>query len=68
MSFKHDAEFTALIDELFPKRKPPRPKLVVSEDRVVRDIDMPVRPRDPNYRNAQDRVVSVRVPDPDWLH
>src|SRR5689334_19422046 len=63
-----DPEIMALIDEVYgPRPKPPKPKLVVSHDRLVRDADVPVHPTDPNAGAAVDGVVSVRRPEPEWL-
>jgi hypothetical protein len=44
---------------LSPKK---RLKVVVSESEVVRDAEVQVSPKDPNYRNADEGVVRVRRP------
>jgi hypothetical protein len=60
-------EVKALLDEILgpePKPQPPRPKVVVSDDVVIRDADVVVSPADPNA-SADQGVVKVRRPEPE---
>ena len=61
------AELVALFEKalgLTPKPKPKaKAKAVVNEGEVVRDADVKVSPADPNYRNSNEGVVSVRRND-----
>jgi hypothetical protein len=62
---KRVAELVALMEKalgLTPKPKP-RAKVVVNEERVVRDADVRVSPADPNYRGSEEGVVRVRRSD-----
>jgi hypothetical protein len=59
------AEIVALLERalgLYPKPKP-KPKVVTSEAAVVRDADVLVSKRDPNYPRSEDGVVRVRRSD-----
>lgn len=59
------AEIVALLEKMLglePKPKP-RPKVVVTEEGVVRDADVQVGPADPNYRRSEEGVVRVRRSD-----
>src|SRR5262249_52334439 len=62
---KRVAELVALMKEALglPPNPKPRPKVVVSEDGVVRDADVRVSPADPNYHGSEDGVVKVRRND-----
>jgi hypothetical protein len=62
---KRVAELVALMEKalgLKPRPKP-KPKVVVNEERVVRDADVRVSPADPNYRGSEEGVVRVRRSD-----
>jgi hypothetical protein len=58
-------ELEALLDEILgPDVDPlPKPKVVTSDGRAIRDANIPVHPTDVNARNAVDGVVSVRRVD-----
>jgi hypothetical protein len=62
---KRTAELVALLEKalgLTPRPKP-KPKVVTTEDGVVRDADVRVSPSDPNYREGNGGVVRVRRDD-----
>jgi hypothetical protein len=62
---KRVSELVALMEKalgLTPNPKP-KPKVVVNEERVVRDADVRVSPADPNYRRSEEGVVRVRRSD-----
>jgi hypothetical protein len=64
---KFEAEIDAAIDAIDP-RPIPRPKVVASEGRVVRDADVHVSPADRRNSHYGTRdVVEVRAPDPGFL-
>jgi len=59
---KKTAELVALMEKalgLTPKPNP-KPKVVTTEDGVVRDADVRVSPADPNYRGSEEGTVRVR--------
>jgi hypothetical protein len=62
-----DPELMALIDAAFPRPKPPKPKVVVSDDVVVRDVDVVLSRDDINTRRRGSEVVQVHRPEPEWL-
>jgi|SRR6516162_6578774 hypothetical protein len=59
------AELVTLLEKALglTPRPPTKPKVVATEDGVVRDADVKVSPADPNYRNSNEGVVSVRRND-----
>jgi len=56
------AEVLAIVDDICGPG-PARPKVVVSEDRVVRDAEAHVSRADPNYARSDEGVVRVRRSD-----
>ena len=56
------AEVLAIVDDICGPG-PARPKVVVSEDRVVRDAEAHVSRADPNYAGSDGGVVRVRRSD-----
>jgi hypothetical protein len=62
---KRVAELVALMEKalgLTPKPKP-KPKVIANEGEVVRDAEVQVSPKDPNYRGSEEGVVKVRRSD-----
>ena len=60
-----DEELDAILEEIWgplPPRPKPKPKVVLSEGKEVRDATVQVSPSDPNYRKADEGVVRVRRP------
>ena len=57
------AELIAALEELIGPRRMARPKVVVSENDVVRDADPHVSRADPNYPGSDGGVVRVRRSD-----
>ena len=57
-----DEEIEAILDEIWGPRPKPKPKVVTSDGKEVRDATVQVSPKDPNYRKADDGVVQVRRP------
>ena len=56
------AEIVGLLEQalgLTPKPKP-KPKVVTSEAVIVRDADVNVSPKDPNYPGSDEGVIRVR--------
>lgn len=67
MTPERKAEVEARIDEILgprPKPQPPKPKVVVADDVVVRDADVVVSPADPNAKHRGDMGVRVRRATP----
>jgi hypothetical protein len=58
-----DEEVEAILDEIWGPRPKPKPKVVTSDGKEVRDALVQVAPKDPNYRKADDGVVQVRRSD-----
>ena len=56
-------EMEAILDKICGPKPKPKPKVVANEGEVVRDAEVQVAPKDPNYRNANDGVVRVRRRD-----
>lgn len=59
---KKTAELVALMERamgLTPK-PPAKPKVVTTEEGIVRDADVRVSPADPNYHESNEGVVKVR--------
>jgi len=62
---KKTEELVALLEKvlgLTPKPKP-KPRVVTTEEGVVRDADVRVSPADPNYRGSEEGFVRVRRKD-----
>src|SRR5262249_44945657 len=62
---KKTAELVALMEKalgLTPK-PPAKPKVVTTEEGIVRDADVRVSPADPNYDRSDEGVVKVRRSD-----
>ena len=61
-----EAEIKAALEELdqecglVPPK--PKPKTVADRGQIVRDADVHVSPKDPNYRTSIDGMVAVRRP------
>jgi hypothetical protein len=49
-----------MVEEIFGRRAPPKPKVVVSDGRVVREAVVTVAPEDINARYNTDRRLEVR--------
>ena len=56
-------ELKALLDEIIGPKPIPKPKVVVSDKRVIRDADVVVSPKDPNAKRGKAETVRVRRPD-----
>jgi hypothetical protein len=56
------AEVLAIVDDIWGPG-PPKPKVVVADDQVVRDAEPHVSKADPNYSKSQGGVVRVRRSD-----
>jgi len=67
MTPEERAELRAEVQKLFGPYQKPKPKVVVSDGRVVRDADVVVSPRDPNAWHDKATSIQVRRPDPEWL-
>ena len=57
------AELIAALEELIGPKRMERPKVVVSENDVVRDAEPHVSRADPNYARSEGGVVRVRRSD-----
>ena len=55
-------EMEAILDEICGPKPKPKPKVVANEGEVVRDVEVQVSPKDPNFRKADDGMVRVRRP------
>ena len=53
-------EIEAILDEICGPKPKPKPKVVANEGEVVRDAEVQVSPKDPNYRGSEEGVVKVR--------
>lgn len=55
-------EMEAILDEMVGPKPKPKPKVIANEGEVVRDAEVQVSPKDPNYRGSDDGMVRVRRP------
>ena len=53
------AQIEAWIDNLIERRRPPKPKAIVEDGEVVREVETHVSVDDPNYPGSDDGVVKV---------
>jgi hypothetical protein len=56
-------EMEAILDEICGPKPKPKPKVIANEGEVVRDAEVQVSPKDPNYRGSEEGVVRVRRND-----
>src|SRR6476620_8878952 len=60
-----EAEVRAILDRIWGPLVKPKPKVVTSDAKVVRDAVVKVGPDDPNYVRSDEGVVKVRRSD--WV-
>ena len=53
-------EMEKILDRICGPRPKPKPKVVTSDGEQIRDAEVKVSDRDPNYRESDDGVVKVR--------